>query len=238
MKHESTKSIAIIPARGGSKRIPRKNIKDFCGKPIIAYSIEAALRSGLFDRVIVSTDDQEIADVALQWGAEIPFMRPAQLADDFAGTDAVFLHALEQVMDGGNTYEYACCIYATAPFIQKKYLAEGLKLIQSESADSAFSVTTYPYPIQRSVKRNESGYIEMVWPEYRMKRSQDLPEVFHDAGQFYWVRCENYLRERLIWGRKTKAVVMPRRFVQDLDTSDDWLIAENMYTSLGSGVNQ
>lgn len=231
-KPKTKKSIAVIPARGGSKRIPRKNIKEFCGKPIIAYSIEAALQGGLFDRVIVSTDDQEISEVAKSYGAEIPFMRPPELSDDYAGTDEVFLHALEYYLSKGQSYEYACCIYATAPFIQSKFLQQGLELLKTGAADSAFSVTSYPYPLQRSVRVNEEGFVEMFWPEYRMSRSQDLPEAWHDAGQFYWVRCDTYLQQRRIWGARTKAVVLPRRLVQDIDTIEDWDIAELMYSIL------
>jgi len=230
-------NIAIIPARGGSQRILRKNIKEFCGKPIIAYSIEMALRSGLFERVIVSTDDYEIADVAREYDAEVPFMRPEHLSDDFTGTGTVFLHALEWLKEREEIYDYACCIYATAPFIQMKYLKEGLNAISNCLANSSFTVTSYPSPIFRSLKINSEGYVEMFWPEYKMKRSQDLPSAYHDAGQFYWVKCQKFIEERSIWSKKSIPIILPRYLVHDIDTEEDWITAELMYQALRDSAN-
>ena len=178
--------LAVIPARGGSKRIPRKNIREFCGKPIIAYSIEAALASDLFDHVIVSTDDNEIASVAKELGAETPFMRPAEIADDHTGTNAVVKHAIQWYQERSQSISLACCIYATAPFVSPVYLREGHdKLINSDKS-FAFSVTSFPFPIQRAIRINRKGEVEAFWPEHINTRSQDLEEGYHDAGQFYW----------------------------------------------------
>src|SRR5512145_3210924 len=189
-------TVAIIPARIGSKRIPKKNIKLFHGKPIIAYSIQAAHETGLFSKVIVSTDSQELADIAMSHGAEVPFMRPAELSDDFTGTDAVILHALNWLMDHGQDIQYVCCIYATAPLIDSVFIRKGLELLIRANATSAFSVTTYPYPIYRSLSINENGRLVMIWPDYMNVRSQDLSEAYHDAGQFYWANVKKYLIEK------------------------------------------
>lgn len=224
-------NVAVIPARGGSKRIPKKNIREFCGKPMIAYSIEAARESGLFEHVIVSTDSEEIAGVAKTYGAEVPFIRPAGLSDDFANTDAVFMHALEFLAAEGENYEYACCIYATAPFIQARYIQEGCRLMDEKNAANAFSVTTFPFPVLRSQIINSSGLLEMRWPEHRMTRSQDLPEFYHDAGQFYWTRVYRYLEHSDLYA-DAAPVVLPRYLVQDIDTEEDWKRAELMFKTL------
>lgn len=181
-------NMAVIPARGGSKRIPRKNIKDFCGKPMIAWSIEAAKKSGLFDRIIVSTDDAEIAEVAKRWGADVPFMRPAELSDDHAGTTGVIAHATQWALDQGLCLDpdAVCCIYATAPFIQVEDLKRGLEALKSGGWAYAFSVTDFASPILRSFRQDAEGGIEMFFPEHFSTRSQDLPTALHDAGQFYW----------------------------------------------------
>jgi len=226
-------NVAIIPARGGSKRIPGKNIKPFCGKPIIAYSIAAAHQSYLFDKIICSTDSDEIADVARQYGAEIPFQRPAELANDFAGTDAVLIHALQWLEEHGQRADYSCCIYATAPFIQADYLRSGFELLCKKQATSAFSVAMYPYTIFRSLKQNEQGRVEMVWPENYQKRSQDFPEVFHDAGQFYWMNAVKYLQAGKVFNADAIPIFIPRHLVQDIDTPEDWEVAENMFRTLG-----
>jgi pseudaminic acid cytidylyltransferase len=226
-------NIAIIPARGGSKRISGKNIKLFCGKPIIAYSIAAVQQSGLFDRIICSTDSDEIADVARHYGVETPFKRPAELANDFAGTDAVLIHALKWLSEQGQPADYACCIYATAPFIQAAYLRSGFEQLCKQQATSAFSVATYPYTIFRSLKQNELGRVEMVWPENYQKRSQDFPDVFHDAGQFYWMNVARYLQAGNIFNADAIPIFIPRHLVQDIDTPEDWEVAENMFRSLG-----
>lgn len=224
--------VAVIPARGGSKRIPDKNIKPFCGKPIISYSIEVAKDAGIFDRIIVSTDSKEIASIAKESGAEVPFMRPAELADDYTGTDAVILHALKRLMEDGEKIDYICCIYATAPFVKAGDIIKGYDLLRDKNATSCFSVTTYPFPIFRSLKINDDGRLEMFWPEYRETRSQDLPEAYHDAGQFYWADAKNYLKEKQFYSKDSVPVILPRYLVQDIDTIEDWETAEKMYLVL------
>ena len=192
-------NIAVIPARGGSKRIPRKNIKEFFGKPMIAWSIEAAKESKLFDHIIVSTDDAEIAEVARQWGAEVPFMRPAELADDYAGTTEVIAHATQWALDQGFDVDAVCCIYATAPFVQVKDLKRGLEALNSGGWAYSFTVTDYASPIFRSFKQTAAGGIEMFFPEHFSTRSQDLPTALHDAGQFYWGRPSAWLKGKRIF---------------------------------------
>jgi pseudaminic acid cytidylyltransferase len=217
--------IAVIPARGGSKRIPRKNIKPFCGKPMIAWSIQAAKSSGLFDRIIVSTDDAEITEVARQWGAEVPFMRPEQLSNDHAGTTSVIAHATQWVLDQGFDVSASCCIYATAPFIQVGDLKRGWDALNSGDWNYAFTVTDFAAPIFRSFNQSESG-IEMFFPEHFDTRSQDLPVALHDAGQFYWGRPAAWLEGKRIFDRHSKPLVIPRWRVQDIDTEEDWARAE------------
>jgi pseudaminic acid cytidylyltransferase len=224
-------NVAIIPARGGSRRIPKKNIRDFCGKPMIARSIEAAQSVEIFDRIIVTTDSDEIATVAQEWGAEVPFMRPPELSDDFAGTDAVFTHALRFLLEQEAAIDFACCIYATAPFIRSEYLKQGLELLQESKASSAFSVTSYAFPVFRAQKINSEGILEMQWPEHRMTRSQDLPELYHDAGQFYWTKVPRYMLNPSLYA-EALPVILPRYLVQDIDTEEDWKRAELMYKAL------
>lgn len=219
-------NIAVIPARGGSKRIPRKNIKEFFGKPMIAWSIEAAKESKLFDHIIVSTDDAEIAEVARQWGAEVPFMRPAELADDYAGTTEVIAHATQWALDQGFDVDAVCCIYATAPFVQVKDLKRGLEALNSGGWAYSFTVTDYASPIFRSFKQTAAGGIEMFFPEHFSTRSQDLPTALHDAGQFYWGRPSAWLKGKRIFDQDSIPVVIPRWVVQDIDTQDDWERAE------------
>ena len=225
------KAIAIIPARGGSKRIPKKNIKDFFGKPLIAYSIEVALASKLFDKVIVTTDSQEIAKIAQEYGAEVPFIRPAELSDDFSGTSDVINHAIKYLQKQGETYEYICTIYATAPLLQKEYLIEGYEKLKSSDAVNAFSATTMPFPIQRTFKLNENGRCEMFTPEHYMTRSQDLEEAYQDAGQFYWTKADKESKE-VMFSKESIPVILPRYLVQDIDTLEDWKRAEVMYKVL------
>jgi pseudaminic acid cytidylyltransferase len=220
--------VAIIPARGGSERIPRKNIRPFLGKPIIAYSIATALQSKLFDRVIVSTDDRGIAEVAYHFGAESPFLRPDSLADGFTGTNAVVKHAIEWLNSQGTVVEYACCIYATAPFLQARYLAEGFSRLLQSGRLYAFSVTTFPFPIQRAIRIAPNGDIEPMFPASITKRSQDLEEAYHDAGQFYWGRAEAFLDEVPTFSAASVPVILPRYLVQDIDTTEDWERAELM----------
>ena len=224
--------VAIVPARGGSQRIPRKNIKKFLGKPIIAYSIEVALRTGLFNRVIVSTDDREIADVAVAYGAEVPFLRPAILADSFTGTSAVVKHAIEWLNASGPAVEYACCVYATAPFLQQSYLKEGYERLRQSGRMYAFSVTSFPFPIQRAIRISSNGGVEPMFPDSIMMRSQDLEEAYHDAGQFYWGRAEAFLKEVATFSQVSLPIVLPRHLVQDIDTPEDWANAELMFQSL------
>ncbi|MEQ8822819.1 MAG: pseudaminic acid cytidylyltransferase [Filomicrobium sp.] len=228
--------MAIIPARGGSKRIPKKNIKPFAGKPIIAYSIEVAQKSGLFDRVIVSTDSDEIADVSLQSGAEVPFRRPAELADDHSGTNAVMKHAIQWAGRQGQRPSYVCCIYPTAPLLRTTDIVSGFEKLSSSDKQFSFSVTEFPFPILRSVRLKESDTIEAIWPEHVPKRSQDLEPAFHDAGQFYWGRPEAFLNEVMLFSTQSIAVVLPTFRVMDIDTPDDWQRAELMYLALkGTG---
>ncbi len=220
--------IAVIPARGGSKRIPRKNIKPFCGKPIIAWSIETAQQSGLFDQIIVSTDDPEIASVAKQWNATVPFVRPKALSDDYAGTIPVIAHATQWVIDQGLELEAVCCIYATAPLLQIDDLQRGFEALQSGNWDYAFTVTEFPSSIFRAFKQMPNGGLEMFFPEHFTTRSQDLPVALHDAGQFYWGRPDAWLKGKRIFDISSKPIIIPRWRVQDIDTPEDWEYAEKL----------
>jgi N-acylneuraminate cytidylyltransferase len=224
------KRVAIIPARGGSKRIPRKNIKPFFGRPMISYSIRAALDSGLFDSVVVSTDDAEIADVARSCGADIPFMRPPSLANDHAGTGAVVIHALEWFRKNGINYDAACCIYATAPLLEPERLKEGWEKLQGRRF--AFSVTSYAFPIQRALKQTADGSVDMFWPENLTKRSQDLEPAYHDAAQFYWGWTDAWLNGEIAFSPISAPVILPRTQVVDIDTPEDWEMAEMAYRVL------
>lgn len=224
--------LAVIPARGGSKRIPRKNIRPFCGKPMIAWSIEAALISGCFDRVIVSTDDPEIADVARQFGAEAPFVRPAELADDHTPTIPVISHAVNWVQSQSERPETVCCIYATAPMLQAEDLRQGLVLLEAQQCDYVFPVTIYPFPIQRAVRITTAGRVQMFYPENFGTRSQDLEPAYHDAGQFYWGRANAWLSSRPIFSPLALPLILPGHRVQDIDTADDWQRAEWMFSYL------
>jgi len=231
MQSNITNAIAIIPARGGSKRIPRKNIKLFHGKPLIAYSIEVAIKSKLFTKVIVSTDDEEIVKIAKEYGAEVPFMRPKELSDDFTGTTDVINHAIKFLEDNGEFYEYMCTIYATAPLLQEKYLKEGYEKLKNSDAINAFSVTSMPFPIQRTFKLNKNGRCEMFTPEHYLTRSQDLEEAYQDAGQFYWSKI-NQKSNDIMFGKDSIPIILPMYLVQDIDTLEDWERAEFMYKSI------
>ncbi len=224
--------IAVIPARGGSKRIPRKNIKLFHGKPMIAYSIEAALKSGCFDKVIVSTDDHEIAEVAKRYGAEVPFMRPAGISDDYATTMDVMHHAVDWCENSDCSVDDVCCLYATAPFVTSEFLQLGLKKLNEEKCEFVFSATTFPFPIQRAIKLSSDGNVSMFSPENEQVRSQDLEEAYHDAGQFYWGKKEAFLKCKAIFKPHSKVVLLPRNRVQDIDTQEDWDLAEALYLVL------
>jgi N-acylneuraminate cytidylyltransferase len=224
--------VAIIPARGGSKRIPRKNIKAFHGKPMIAYSIEAAIESGCFDKVIVSTDDAEIADVAKEYGAQVPFLRPADISDDYATTMDVMEHAIRWCEAEGWDVEVVCCLYATAPFVLPKDLQNGYQLLQDSEVQFAFSATSFPFPIQRAIKLDDQGAVSMFSPENEQVRSQDLEEAYHDAGQFYWGQTRAFLDKLSIFSPHSKAVLLPRNRVQDIDTPEDWELAESLFSAL------
>ena len=230
--------LAIIPARGGSKRIPRKNIKPFCGKPMIAWSIEAARLSGCFNRIIVSTDDAEIADVARAYGAEVPFMRPPELSDDYTGTIPVIAHAIDWMNRHAGPVDFACCIYATAPFVQADDLKRGFDVLQQSGADYAFSVTSYPFPIQRAIRITADQRVEMFNPEHFNTRSQDLEEAFHDAGQFYWGRAPAWLTGKPLFSHDAAPVPLPRHRVQDIDGAEDWVRAEWQFKAMNAQAGQ
>lgn len=221
--------IAIITARGGSKRIPRKNIREFCGKPIICYSIEAALDSGIFDEVMVSTDSEEIADIAKQVGATIPFLRSEKMSNDFATTADVLLEVLEEYRKKGITFEQACCIYPTAPFVTAKKLKEGMELIKQDDVDSAIPVVQFSFPPQRGVVVSE-GLIKVKEPQSYNMRSQDLEPIYHDAGQFYCFDVEEFVRSKKIVGDKCMPIIVSDLEVQDIDNEEDWKIAEMKYS--------
>ena len=207
-------NVAIIPARGGSKRITKKNIKLFLGKPIIAYSIENAINSLIFDKVIVSTDDDEIARIAIEYGAEVPFMRPLELSDDFSGTHEVIGHAVKSLENNGDEIRYVCCLYATAPLLKMNYLIKGYDLIF------------------RSFEKLENGSLKMFFPEHYSSRSQDLSEAFHDAGQFYWANAKVWKDKPNGFGENSTIVELPNYLVQDIDTMEDWVRAENLFKLL------
>lgn len=225
------KCIAIIPARGGSKRIPKKNIKHFLGKPIIAYSIEAALQSKLFEKIVVSTDCKKIADISRQFGAEVPFLRPKELSDDFASSGDAVAFTLNKLQEDGEKFDYYCILYATAPFLSKEYLIKGYEEIIKNNALQAFSCTSMPYPIQRTFKITDNGRCEMFWPENFPKRSQDLEQAYCDAGQFYWIN-PHYDSNEIGFSKDLVPIILPRYLVQDIDTLEDWKRAELMYQVL------
>ncbi len=225
-------NIAVIPARGGSKRIPRKNIKSFFGKPMIAWAIEAAIASGCFDDIIVSTDDDEIAEVAKAFGATVPFMRPESLSDDHTGTIPVIKHAIEWYHEHVKPVDYVCCIYATAPFLQPSDLNQGLTLVQNNDIDYAFSVTSYAFPIQRALRLSECGRVTMFQPKHFNTRSQDLEEAWHDAGQFYWGRVGAWNNEKPLFSDRSAAIALPRHRVQDIDTPEDWTRGEWLFKAM------
>lgn len=226
------RAIAIIPARGGSKRIPRKNVRNFHGKPIIAYSIEAALQCELFQDVIVSTDDVEIAKVAELYGATAPFLRPAELSDDYTGTTPVIEHGVRWYEEHVREVDAACCLYATAPFVKPEDLVNGFD--ELKTAEAAFSITSFPFPIFRALKMQEDGIVSLFWPEHNASRSQDLPEAWHDAGQFYWARKEFLFAQKEFMLGDAKGVKLPRHRVQDIDTEEDWIRAELLFSAVAS----
>lgn len=221
-------SIAIITARGGSKRIPGKNKKDFLGKPILTYSIEAALKSGVFDEVMVSTDDEEIADIAQKAGAKVPFYRSAETANDFATTAQVLTEVLGEYSKQGKDFDYLCCIYPTAPFITADKLQKAMELLKEPGTDSVMPVVAFSFPPLRGmyIRDEKLGY---CYPENALKRSQDLETMYHDCGQFYCLNANRFLETGKLVMDNTKAIIVPEREVQDIDTPEDWMIAEMKY---------
>ncbi|MFH1461700.1 MAG: pseudaminic acid cytidylyltransferase [bacterium] len=230
-------SIAIITARGGSKRIPKKNIKNFCGQPIIKYSIDAALKSGCFSEVMVSTDDQEIANIAESFGAKVPFLRSPQNSNDTATTGDAILEVLNSYKKLNTKFEYFCCIYPTAPFITSEKLSNSLNMLKQTNADAVIPVVKYSYPIQRSLKI-ENNILKMNWPENYKERSQDLEPAYHDSGQFYWMKTESFLEQKTLFAKKTIPFIINEIEIQDIDTIQDWEIAEFKYKYLKKNLTQ
>jgi pseudaminic acid cytidylyltransferase len=224
-------NICVIPARGGSKRIPGKNIKQFHGKPIIAWSIEAALESQCFDRIVCSTDSEDIAKVARQYGAETPFLRPEIISDDHVTIAPVIAHSIEFYEKEVGAIDFVCCIFATAPFIQSFDIQKSLEIIKTKNIDYCFSATSYSFPIQRSIFINKDGRCKMFQPETYDKRSQDLEDMYHDAGQFYWGKASSWLENKNIFSEQSIPYLLPRYQVQDIDTEEDWIRAELMYSA-------
>jgi pseudaminic acid cytidylyltransferase len=227
-------NLCIIPARGGSKRIPRKNIKLFLGKPIIAYSIEAAIHSGLFDEVMVSTDDIEIAEIAIQYGAKVPFLRNPVTANDHASTFDVIQEVILEYAKRNKDFGFACCIYACAPFVTKKKLTQAYELLLKEQFDTVFPVMRFGFPVQRSLKMDEGGKVNFSYPEYALARSQDLMPSFHDAGQFYWMNTKKCMVLQEILTDNTGSVEISELEGQDIDNEVDWKLAELKYELLQS----
>ncbi|WP_186758631.1 pseudaminic acid cytidylyltransferase [Echinicola salinicaeni] len=225
-------NLCVIPARGGSKRIPRKNIKDFLGKPIIAYSIETALKSKLFDEVMVSTDDHEIAQIAIELGAKVPFLRSTKNADDHSTTFDVIKEVINEYRSIGKKFDNGCCIYPTAPFLEVDDLEIGYEKLLSEERECVFPVVAFSYPVWRGFEKSEDETAKMIWPEYRNARSQDLKKVYHDAGQWYWFNIDDLLKNNNIFGHNTGMVELSELKVQDIDTQIDWKLAELKYEIL------
>ena len=227
--------VAIITARGGSKRIPRKNIKPFLGKPIIAYSIEAALKSNLFDEVMVSTDDEEIAEIAKRYGTNVPFMRSQETSDDQATTPDALIDVFSNYAKHNHHFDYACCLYPTAPFITFEKLIAAFDTLIENNFDSVFPVIKFSYPILRSL-RIEHGKMHMNWPEYLNSRSQDLPDSFHDAGQFYFFKVESFLKDKKLFTENSGGIEISEMEGQDIDTEIDWKLAELKYELMRSAT--
>lgn len=229
-------SLAIITARGGSKRIPRKNIRPFCGKPIICYSIEAALSSGIFTEVMVSTDDAEIAQIAKEAGASVPFLRSAEAAGDYASTDDVIREVLKAYQAIGKTFDTFCCIYPTAPFVTAAKLKAAMEMLQN--SESVMPVVPFSYPVQRGLRLDSQGHIGYKWPEYATARSQDLEKIYHDCGQFYACRTEAFFREGTTDTPDMVPLILPEMEVQDIDTLEDWALAEVKYQKMMEKENK
>lgn len=227
-------NICIIPARGGSKRIPRKNIRLFHGKPIIAYSIQAALESGLFDEVMVSTDDREIAEIAKQYGAKVPFLRSSKNSNDFASTAEVILEVISAYLKINQHFNLICCCYPTAPFISSTRLKQGFEKLTFQPFDSVFPIVAFSYPILRSLKMDNNYKVSLNWPEYLNSRSQDLPQAYHDAGQWYWLKTDAFIKNREIMTENSCGLLLDDLEVQDIDNETDWKLAELKYELLQS----
>ena len=225
-------TVALIPARAGSKRIHQKNVRNFHGRPIIAWPIEAARHSGLFDRIIVSTDDHEIANTVRGEGAEVPFIRPSGLADDETGIMPVVRHAIQELQNSGVQLREICLIYATAPFLRVSDLAKGQAILRTEHCDFALAATSFAFPVQRAFRKTENGRLTMFQPENFHSRSQDLEPAYHDAAQFCWGTVEAWLSHQCVFGPDTIPVMLPRHLVQDIDTQEDWESAEWMFRAL------
>ena len=222
--------IAIIPARGGSKRIPKKNVRQFCGSPIISWSISTALRSDLFARVIVSTDDKEIAAIAKAYGAEVPFMRPSRLADDYIGTIPTIQHAIHAVEQENFFPHFVCCIYPAAPFVSVKQLRDAFSILQKEDIDFVFPAAPYSPPVQRGFVVTDEGNVQMWSPNDFSRRSQDLTNVFHDTGQFYWAKNETWKESKIIFSPKSRILRVGVYEAIDIDSLDDWEFAEHIFS--------
>jgi len=227
-------NLAIIPARGGSKRIPRKNIKNFLGKPIITYSIEAALNSGLFDEVMVSTDDQEIAEIAKHFGAKVPFFRSDKTANDYATTYEVIEEVLEKYKRLNRVFDFACCLYACSPFVTGRILLKSIEILRTNNFDSVLPVIAYGSPIQRALKVGTDNKISFFYPEFSLSRSQDLQLSYHDAGQYYWMNTEKCLQHKKIITDNSGSVIISEMEGQDIDNETDWKLAELKYELLQS----
>jgi N-acylneuraminate cytidylyltransferase len=223
--------VGVIPARGGSKRIPRKNIREFGGKPIIAWSIEALMLSSTVDMILVSTDDDEIANIALAYGAEVPFIRPKEISDDYSTTGDVMKHAVQWLIDehGRESIEEVCCMYATAPFTSERDLKVGLKTLVDGNLDYVFTAVVYGFPLARSLEFDDQGYVRPKFPEKINMRPQDLEVLFHDAAQFYWGRADSWLHHLPIFSSKSVPLILPQYRVQDIDNFEDWKRAELMF---------
>lgn len=226
---DRTPSVCIITARGGSKRIPRKNIKPFCGRPIIAYSIDAALEAGVFDEVMVSTDDAEIADVARAAGAVVPFMRSAEASSDHATTADALREVIEAYGETGRSFDSLCCLYPTAPFVAAELLRRGMAMLDEHDADCVLPVVAFSYPVQRSLLRTDDGRVVMAWPEHYPARSQDLETHYHDSGQFYCMKTQSLLSQMKLFAQRTYPIVISQLDVQDIDNDQDWVLAEAKY---------
>ncbi|OGH84942.1 MAG: pseudaminic acid cytidylyltransferase [Candidatus Magasanikbacteria bacterium RIFOXYC12_FULL_33_11] len=224
-------NIAIITARGGSKRIPKKNIRSFLGKPIIAYSIEVALKSGIFDEVMVSTDSEEIADIAISYGAKVPFFRSEKNSDDYSTTSDVIEEVLLKYKELGKEFQYFCCLYSTAPFVTIEKIKEAFDMLKSNIFDAVFPVVKFGYAIQRALKIDDN-FIKMIYPENIDKRSQDLSPAYHDCGQFYFMKTDVFLKQKKMFVEKSAALIMGEMETQDIDNEDDWKIAELKYKIL------